>query len=86
MGGTGGPVQLADLGVSLNDALIDGVGQAERWVDLQEEDASQRWPANSSHRGYVKRKAAGKPKTQRSLNCCAFSYLMPPSETRCRGA
>lgn len=48
MGDAGGPVQLAELGVSLNDSLVDGGGQAEGGVELQEEDAGRRRAAKSS--------------------------------------
>lgn len=57
MGGASGPVQLAELGVSLNDTLIDSGGQAEGRVDLQEVDAGQRRAANSSHMGRCQEKS-----------------------------
>lgn len=73
MGGASGPVQLAELGVSLNDTLIDGGGQAEGRVDLQEVDAGQRRAANSSDtkRGQEKSQRPGRAETLvRFPACC----------------
>lgn len=49
MGGIGGLVQLAELGVRLNDTLIDSGGQVEGGVNLQEEDVGQRRAVKSNH-------------------------------------
>lgn len=82
MADAGGPVQLAELGVSPSDTLIDGGGQAEGGVQLQEEDAGQRRAAKSSDTERRQRKSSRRFKDPAGV----FSCLLPPSETRCRGA
>lgn len=75
-------MQLTELGVSLNYSLIDRRGQAEGRVNLQEEDVHQRRAAKTTREG---KQAVGEQKTQ-SGKTSVFSCLLPPSETRCRGA
>lgn len=78
MSGAGGPVQLAELRVSLNDTLIDGGGQAEGRVDLQEEDAGQRRAANSNNKGRRQEKSRRRAEDPAELWC----VLLPAASQR----